>query len=56
MQYVQYSWKAVLAFVFATATGLLVDNQEAIVEWVAAGAGGLITAAVVWLKANGPKP
>jgi hypothetical protein len=56
MDYLKYSWKAILAFVFATASGLLVEYQDAIIEWVAAGLGGLITAVVVWLKANGPKP
>ena len=56
MEYIKYSWKAIIASVGVFLATLLENNQGEIIDWVTRVVAALIVGAATWLKENGPKP
>jgi len=56
MDYLKWSLKAVWAFIVPILVTFIQANSELVADWIAGAVGAVLTALVVWLQKNGPKP
>ena len=56
MDYLKWSLKAVWGLIVPILITFINANAEVVADWVAGLVAGVLTAVVVWLQKNGPKP
>ena len=56
MEYIKWSWKAIIATLGPIVVYLIESNQETVTTWVVYVVGALLTGVVTWIKSNGPAP
>lgn len=56
MEYIKWSWKAIVAFLGPILILLIETNQEAIETWAVGLVGSVLVGIVTWLTKNGPAP
>ena len=56
MEYIKWSWKAIIAFFGPIVVLLIESNQETIETWIIGLVTAVLAGVVTWFKNNGPDP